>query len=375
MKIVQVISSLGKGGAERLVVDLCNQLAETPGAEVFLCVFYENENQPSFKNELKEKVRYINLSKKGKIDISFQIRLIRFLLKLKPNAVNSHLSGTILYLYLPILLLKKIKFFHTIHNLAEEETPGKFLQKVRRFIYRTHKLVPVSISTITQKSHSNLYRINSVLIYNGVKKQEATMHYPSVKQEIESYKKNEATKVFLSIGRINSPKDQKNYKLLLEVFKEALQHHINVILVIIGADNSADQLTLNQLLDIKPDTVFFVGAKHNIVDYMLNADVYCLSSKFEGLPITVIEALAYGLPVISTNVGGIPELITDNENGLLVDQMNANAYFTRLKDIIYWDKNKMETVKAANVNKYNTNFSIEIACRKYYEMYLKYENK
>lgn len=369
LKIVHVISNLGKGGAERLVVDLCNELTRIPGNTVYLCVFYEKEGQATFKNELSPEVNYVNLSKKGRIDPGFQLRLLRFLKKIRPDAVNSHLSGAVLYLYLPILILKKIRFFHTIHNLAEEEVPNRFLQRLRKWIYVTGKLVPVSISKVTQQSHTVLYGVGSTLIYNGVRQQTTTSALDIVKQEIRNWKKTPETKVFLSVGRINSPKDQKNYKLLVETFN-TLQNTVDAILIIIGKDNSPGQLTLAALTASKADNVFFAGPKDNVTDYMACADYYCLSSKFEGMPITVIEALSVGLPVLSTKVGGLPEMITHGENGILVDEA---AYGKGLAEIMAWGPKKLQEVKASNMKKYRELFEIGITSQNYAAMYRKYK--
>lgn len=369
MKIVQVISNLGKGGAERLVVDLCNELSETGEHEVFLCVFYERGGMPTFKDELSSRVKYINLGKTGKIDLKFQWRLLKFLRDTKPGVVNSHLSGTILYLYLPILFLRKIKFFHTIHNLAEEETPNRFFQRLRKRIYRTNRLVPVSISSITKESHSRLYKTDSELIYNGTKEQSRSPLYKAVQEEARTYKNNEDTKVFLSVGRINSPKDQKNYRLLVDVFLRLHQSQVNAILLVIGNDSSDGQQVLRDLKERNPHNVVFLGVKSNVVDYMLHADFYCLSSRFEGLPITVIEALSHGLPVVSTRVGGIPEMIVTQENGILVDSLDEKDYYNAVIEILSWDSSKLKAVKETNIKTYKEHFGIAAAAQHYLTMY------
>ena len=369
MKILQIISSLGKGGAERLVVDLCNKFSENDDIEIILCVYNEDNSAPNFKNEIIDKVKYVNLNKKKYSNLLFQFKIFNFLIKEKPDIINSHLSGTVMFLYLPILFLKSVKFFHTIHNLAEEELPSKFLRQIRKIIYSTNKLIPISISNTTQLSHTKIYGIDSKIIYNGVKRNDKTHEFELVKKEISSYKKNNETKVFLSVGRINSRDDQKNYKLLIEVFVKLRENNCNAILLIIGSDNSKDQRTIKNLLKLKKENVFLLGPKNNISDYMLNADFYCLSSKFEGLPITIIEALSFGLPVLSTNVGGINELITDNVNGLLVNNLNSDSYYNKLTELIEWDDVKLNKVRLNNNLKYSNNYSIEIASKNYFELY------
>lgn len=352
-----------------MVVDLCNELSKDKNSDIYLCVFNENGELHSFKKDLGNNVHYVNFHKRFKWDIGLQWRIFWFFRNLKPDVVNSHLSGTVLYVYLPVLMLRRVRFYHTIHNLAQEEVPSGFFRKIRFLIYKTKRLHPVSISRITQASHAELYGIDSKLIYNGVQERGKTGQFQSVRSEISSYRKNDDTKVFLSVGRINSAKDQKNYKLLVEVFARLSQEGKNVLLLIIGADNSAHQTTLNALLKIKTDNVRFLGPKNNVSDYMLNADFYCLSSKFEGLPITVIEALSHGLPVVATAVGGIPELISNSENGLLVKSVDPEDFYNAIAEMLTWDKNKREQVATANFRKYTENFSIAIAARNYGEYY------
>lgn len=376
MKIVHVISNLGKGGAEKLVVDLCNELARASENRVFVCVFYEREGKPSFKHELSPEVTYINLEKKRKVDLAFQWRLIRFLRKTRPCVVNSHLSGVVLYLYLPMLLLRKMSFFHTIHNMAQEETPNKILQIIRKFFYKYCGLIPVSISHITGESHTQLYHVNSEMIYNGIRKQKPTERFEVVKSEIALYRQKPEVPVFLSVGRINSPKDQKNFKLLVDVFCKLRRNGIKAILLIIGDDQSPGKETLQALLSIKPDSVFFLGPKDNVVDYMLLSDYYCLSSVFEGLPVTVIEALSQGLPVLSTRVGGMPELILHGRNGLLVDNPEVKAYYKQLINMLSWSEEQKAAIQKNNRQKYEQQFDIEITGRNYYNMYITYtQNK
>lgn len=369
IKIVHVISSLAKGGAERLVVDLCNEFSENANNIVYLLVFNEISNQPSFKSELGNRVNYISLNKKNRIDFIFQFRLLVQLSKIKPDIINSHLSGTILYLYIPMMFLRKIKYFHTVHNLAEEEVPSKFLQLVRKIFYRTGLVSPVSISEATNVSNRRMYGIDSVVIYNGIKRRDTTLKLESTKKEIDSYKINNETKVFISVGRINSPKDQKNFILLIDVFTKLFTNHYNVILIIIGADTSTDKTTLMNLLKNKSTNTFLVGSKDNVKDFLTNSNYYCLSSKFEGLPITVIEALESGIPIIASNVGALSEMIENEVNGLLVDSLTVEAYYAKIIELLKWNNDKLFQTKTNNVNKFESHFSIELASNKYMNLY------
>jgi glycosyltransferase involved in cell wall biosynthesis len=374
LKIAQFISGLGKGGAERLVVDLSNALSENANLEVFICTFNDYGPELSFKEEISPRVKYINFGKKSKFDLGFQFRLLKFLIHEKPMIVNSHLSGTVLFLYPPILFLRNIHFFHTVHNLAEEELTGNFMRSVRKLIYKTNKLNTISISNTTELSHFKLYNIQSDVIYNGVKRKSGSSSFESVKKEIEQLKKDRNCKVFLSIGRINSRDDQKNFSLLVDVFAKLYEDGLPAALVIIGADTSPDQSTLNELTRRKTENVHFVGPKSNVSDYLLNSDFFCLSSKFEGLPVTIIEALSYGLPVISTDVGGINELIIDNENGLLVKSLEMIDYYHKTLELIQWNDLKIADTRSKNQKRFRDYFSIEKTAANYLKTYTKHLN-
>jgi glycosyltransferase involved in cell wall biosynthesis len=85
------------------------------------------------------------------------------------------------------------------------------------------------------------------------------------------------------------------------------------------------------------DYVSFVGVSHNVDEHLVNSDVYILPSEDEGLPMAIIEAMRASLPIVSTPVGGIPEMIEDGVNGLLI-QPDANDIYTLLtkKDSYDW---------------------------------------
>jgi glycosyltransferase involved in cell wall biosynthesis len=366
-KIVQCITSLAFGGAERLVVDLSNYLINNPNFEIHVLTFSEIEH--SFKIELEPRIRYKCIKKKSKFDILFQVRLFYFLLRQKPEVVHTHLSGTVLYLYFPSFFIRNTKYFHTIHNIADEEIPSVFFQRIRKIAYKICKINPVSISEATRISHLKLYNLDTAVVYNGISEKKPSPLFSEVKREMTSIKKNGETKIFLSIGRINSPRDQKNYKLLTQVFNKLGQGNMNVSLVVIGEDTSEKKEVLKHLQSISSSFIHFVGRKKNTVDYLLNSDFFCLSSKFEGVPITIIEAMSHGIPIVSTNVGGVKEMITDNENGLLVTESNVDTYYHAIKEILSWDSDKLNAIRSANLLKYRSVFSIKTTAESYMKLY------
>jgi len=167
--------------------------------------------------------------------------------------------------------------------------------------------------------------------------------YPVIKQQ-----NNHAKKIsFLYLGHITH---EKGIFDVIEVIKnniESFDHKME--LIIGGIGDVAKLLSLIEKYQMG-NIVKFVGWVQNEtkVQYLQNADIYILASYFEGMPISVLEAMSYGKPVIATNVGGVPEIVKNNENGLLINPGN----FEQLeKSIKYFIDNPQDIEKFGNISK------------------------
>jgi glycosyltransferase involved in cell wall biosynthesis len=160
----------------------------------------------------------------------------------------------------------------------------------------------------------------------------------------------------------------KNHALLFRAFKRVLQVFPDARLAVIGGGSELERLSaLAQSLGIAGN-VAFLGAQKNIREYLHICDVLALPSLSEGMPIALIEALAAGVAVVSTKVGGIPELISDCEHGYLVENNNdvemANRIIKLLQDEKirkYFRKNGQERVREF--------FNIDKTVGEYTELY------
>jgi glycosyltransferase involved in cell wall biosynthesis len=368
MKIVQIISSLGNGGAERLVVDLSNELSKFE--EVIICTFRDITAEMFFVSELVPEVKIVSLSKKKGFDLKFFIRLIRFLFQEKPEIINSHLASTVRYLYFSLIFLRNMSAFHTMHAPAQEEETIKFFRFVKYIFFRIGLIRPITISEVTDESFNNYYpKVKSNLIKNGVIKRKLTKFHESTIHEIESYKKNSKTKVFLSVGRIDPNRNDKNFEMMVEVFQRFYERTENVILIIIGKDISKNQNGIAGLNKLKAENTFFVGPKSNIGDYLSCADALCISSRLEGLPIILLEAFSFGLPVISTPVGGIPNVLINQVNGFLSEDITSESFLLALQTFLSTSENEVKIISQNNHTKFVEQFDIKIIAEKYYNLY------
>ena len=124
-----------------------------------------------------------------------------------------------------------------------------------------------------------------------------------------------AGKVLLSVGRLTEAKDQFTLLSAIEILKKQGR---NIYLILIGDGEMRKPLEAEITRKNLTDCVHLAGSRSDVDQILPVADAFVLSSKREGFPMSILEAMATGLPVISTNVGGIPEVICDGENGVLV---------------------------------------------------------
>lgn len=365
MRIMHIIPSLYLGGAEKFSVDLCNELSLENN--VYLCVLDKIENTMVLKKQVHANVKVISLNKTKSFSFSTVWNLYQLVKKLQPDIIHTHLRALI-YSSLSILL-QQIPIVHTIHNLAHKETGSK-RQSLYKIFFDYFKVTPVSISDQVLESTEKIYgRQYSELIYNGVKALEKTDAYESVRQEVEGYKKDKNTKVFLTVGRLSK---QKNQLMMIEVMKELNQMNMDVVLLVIGSktnDKEYADVCLKNSENIP--NIFFLGEKSNIGDYMYCADAFCLSSSYEGLPLVVLEAMSVGVPILSTPAGGVPDVIEDGVNGYLSEGFMQNDY----KQILLKFNSKDFVNHNVTIRKYEQNYSMHICMAHYYDLYKKLQKK
>ena len=209
MKIIQVISQLGNGGAEKLVVELCNEMSKEH--EVILVSFKDVENWMIFPKMLSNNVKLISFHKKKGISLKLFICLTKLLLVEKPDILNFHLDSTLKYIIPFIIFFRKIIFVNTIHNNLHNGKYKKYLF-LYKYVLWAKSIKFVCISEDIIKEYVEAFpKFNFNFIANGIKPMEITSKFLSVEKEIENYYLDGYTDIFLAVGRVNI---QKNYPML-----------------------------------------------------------------------------------------------------------------------------------------------------------------
>lgn len=362
MKILEVIPALNSGGAERFVVDLCNQMAKD-GHEVTLLTMkdYSISNFGFYKDELNEDVRQFNM-RLGKFGLGTFYKLYKVIRRTKCDVVHFHLTA-MYFGFLAIFFDRKKKYIVTSHNQADKERDrSKFRFLVKKLCLKMNLLHQVAISHQNEKSIIEVFGVMPIrLIYNGRAAASITGKYNEVRNEIERYKSHPATNVFIIIARCNP---QKNIPRLVKCFNKLIEDGEDVVLLVIG--NGYDTPKILPIIRLADKHIHFLGQRHNVVDYLVCSDFFTLSSDYEGMPITLIEALACGCIPVGTPVSGFNDIIEDGKNGFVAEVISDDSYYKTLKRAI---KNKkdisIESLKAM----YRDNLSMECCAKKYEELF------
>lgn len=351
MKILEIIPQLATGGAERLVVDLCNELSKTQ--EVFLLVFYDPRENDHYAKEISENVNLITLNKTLGFSFTLYKKLYKVIKDLNPDVIHMHLDA-INYLWPFALFYSHKKFFMTIHNDAAKEAGGILGRCVRKLMFMRKIITPITISKVSYSSFVDFYSINNVpIIYNGRKILQEIRPSQEVIDEFKKYRVTEKTRVIINVASVTNVKQQH---ILARAAQRLDDEGEDLQILLVGRQVDSDVVSL--IKNMNCSCVHLLGQKSNPLDYMCLSDAFCLASSYEGLPISLIEAMSLGVVPLCTPVGGIVDLIVDGFSGLLSSDYSEDAIYDLLKLYLVTEDKKIKQLKT-NAIETAKGFSIE----------------
>jgi len=365
-KIVQMLPALGFGGAQVFCIQLCNELARYPNYEVtLLSMYHHNEQNHLPLTMLDKNVKFVSLGKRGGLDPKMFIRVYKLFKKIRPDVVHTHLHSGY-YCFLAYRLINHtFRKVHTFHNLAKKDAPihGR---KGYYYFFKKGVIQPVSISDEVHKSALEEYRhCGIVQINNGSAPVTPTPSFEKTRDYINSLKKDPNTKVLINVARISK---QKNQQLLLEAMARLEKEGANVCAIVVGDYVPDDKKIYEDLMAKKPGNVHFVGKVTNVSDYLLNADAFVLSSAFEGLPISLLEAMAGGIVPVCTPVGGMIDIVKPGI-GFLSNDLSTESYLTAIKNFLHTGETGIQKLKHNLKALFHKEFSMENCAQKYNILY------
>ena len=309
------IGTLCDGGAERVTSILSGQMADR-GMEVEILTYYD---RPVFY-KIHPNVKVTSVEK----STGTKNKVHNFLWIRKYFKTNAKLIISFLAPFNMMAIAAKfgtgIKIIVADRNDPTRVPTNTIIRKLRDFLY----MFADGIVLQTEKNQSyfnDVIQKKSTVIYNPVNMKETAGTAPGVTKE----------KKIVTAGRLMP---QKNQKMLIEAFAEVIKTYPEYQLVIYGEGPCRDELQSLILGMELQEKVILPGSTANLHEKIKYAQLFVLSSDYEGMPNALIEAMCLGLPVISTKVSGATDLIKDGVNGLLVDCGNTEQLAAAIKQLL-----------------------------------------
>ncbi len=360
IKILHVIPKFDIDGAERLLVNLLEAF-DHEWFEVAAVSFYP-ESGTILEQEIKEKgLTVYFLNKHQGLDLRIIPNLYHLFQTFKPDVVHTHLY-VLHYVFLAMLLCRIPVRVHTVHSIAQKEV-DRIGKLVHWIVFRMGGVVPVSISLEVANTVRALYGrgIRTPVIYNGIR----TARYVSAAGQGMGEEGKEM--VLLHIGRFVLP---KGHLLLIEAFDLSIKEYPWMQLWLVGDGELRPAVERAVSEKGLQEKVSFLGIRDNVSNLLANCDLFVLPSDYEGLPLTVLEAMAAGKPVVSTRVGGVPELVEDGLTGFLVPPRDPEALSQAILRLAK-DRDLCQRMGQAGQRKVLERFDISQAARGYETLYFK----
>ena len=367
-KILYVITKSNWGGAQRYVYDLATNLPK----DNFEVVVAHGGNGV-LKTKLTEKnIRTVSIeSLKRDVQIFGELAnffaLIKILKNEKPDVLhlNSSKAGGLGALAGRVMNVKKIIF--TVHGWAFNENRNIFEKKIIEFLHwitvtLTHITITNSNDLKKQIAHFPLVPKKIFVIHNGI----PTMILKDRHEAQEKLMKNNTEKVW--VGTISELHKIKGLTYAIEAIINIIKRNKNIIFIIIGEGEEKQSLEKLIAKNNLNKNILLLGHIDNAGEYLKAFDILTLTSISESLGYVLLEAGMAGLPVVASNVGGIPEIIDDKKSGLLVPPKNLEEIE---KALMYLIENKEKRMQLGNMlkKKVKEEFTLEQMLKETLQLY------
>lgn len=343
MKIVHLISSLSNAGIERLLVDICtaNDYKRNPLMVIIINDVVDGILLSDLKKTGVEVIKCKRRPGGQKLKYVFLIRSI--LKRFKPDILHMHDDLSVFFGLLASIWLKKIYTLHSVNlfsgSLKDRVIKFLAIQLIDRFI-AISSFVKTDFMADTSVDEKNI-----VVVHNGIslEKFQFTTTFPRLEE-------------IICVARLYHQRKGQDLliKALGELKKEGVQCHCRIV----GEGSSREYLE-NMVSEYGlRDSIEFLGNRHDVPELLGKAGIFVLPSRYEGFGISIIEAMATGIPVIASNIHGPKEIITHGENGLLFEGENEKDLSRKIKLLIndcdLRDRivtNALSTVQAYSIEK------------------------
>jgi glycosyltransferase involved in cell wall biosynthesis/GT2 family glycosyltransferase len=354
IRILHLIASNFVGGPEKQILHHAKDMSDW-GFEVFIGSFHDQSDKPEILQCAEQSgLQTYESRSSGRFDARAIFELKSFLKRHDIQLLCTHgfKANTIGSIAKKLAGVPQIAFCRGWTAETLRIRAYEFLD--RRFLRLADRIVCVSEAQAKYLASRGLRHPRVAVAHNAMLESsgEAVLCDRAEAKKLLGF--SPGTKLIGTVGRLSAEKGQR---FLLEAAAELARDSEDLRFVLLGEGRERANLELQaKRLGIE-DIVILPGFQKNVSHWMRAFDVLANCSLTEGIPNAVLEAMAAGTPVVATAVGGVPEIIKDQESGLLVAAADSSALGRGLAEILR-DNRKAATLASAGRIAVETNFSV-----------------
>jgi len=358
IKILQVINDTGIdiGGGENYILTLAKHMPKL-GYDLICTCFPGGEFEKVLKESGIESFP-LNLSRKGNLSMAWA--MAGFCRNNKIDIVHAHGATGALAARIASLIPGGIRPITTYHIAITNITDIPFWKK------KIFALFDRSTSVVDKKILSVSHAVKEIMIREAFfARDRISVLYSGI--DVSRFKDRQRGKVRKELclpdqvtvmGIVARLSEEKGISYLLEAIPHVLKRYSNLHLLIAGDGPIKDKLKNLSVRMGLEQNVIFLGYRNDIPEFMTDFDLLVMPSLTEGFPLTLLEGMAAGLPIVATRVGGIPEIITDGIEGILIPPREPDALAKAIIRVLR-DKESGKTMGLAARKKVEQEFSVE----------------
>lgn len=374
MNIIHIIPSLRKGGAERLVLDICHHLSQLPDVRVKLVLFRKDIEYDLSRKNFDIDIVNVNIKcsvrKKDKIDVG---DLQKSFNDFRPNVIHTHLFESELtssFCYYPdakwfshchdnMIQFRNLK----LNNFLSKKTIVNLYEKIILFrnYQRNGGTTFIAISGHTQKYFLKNQKVFDVLLLkNAINISKFHPNVDSTTAEISVDKE-------INIINIGSFVSKKNQVFLIDIARELERLGVISRIHFLG-DGPLKNSVRNKCLESKLNSKFiFHGNVEDVQKYLWGADIYVHTAKYEPFGLVLLESMAAKTPIISLNGSGNKDIIVDDVNGYLFQEERPEYFATKIIEVCKGKSNRERIIR--NASDFVEEYDISKYCQKLIRIY------
>lgn len=367
INVMQLISSLEVGGAEKLLLDLLAASRDDDRVNFTVVIMNQAVNV-----DMRQRLERMGLNvyylerPEGHFHLKYLRQLAQIIFRHRVQVIHAHNTGSKLWAMLCKALHPSLKLVFTIHDTV----PASF-SLPQRLLHRTlidqHIAISQSVDQLCQRQGF----LNRQQIYNGIDLKPFENPYrDSLPQRLKRHAFSEHPLRIVQVGRLHYPK--KGQDLLIQAIARCKERGLYVKATLMGGVYAYNQGSFDELrqmvnqYSLEPDIEFLVN-RTDVPEVLKKADLFVLPSRYEGLGLVVLEAMAAKIPVIASNIDGPAELIQHGKNGLLFESNQVDSLCEQIETIYHQPELAESLVE--NASDFVKKFDIHHMKARYFNLY------